>query len=287
MPRQGVLPKRPVPITNYQLPITNYQLPITNYQLPITNYQLLIINHQSPITNGAFAFPITRLPDFPITQSCFSITRLPDYPITQSEISRSPDPPNSSIVACPAADIPSRRTTRHTVIPRIFTSRLRLQWSTYHVSRANFSSQRIAFRPFTCAHPVMPGFTSCRLACSGVYRSRYSITSGRGPTRLNSPRSTFHNCGSSSRLMARSHRPSRVSLTSSPRSLPSPSRASVIVRNLTSSNTFASFPGRLCRNSTGLPSFIRTSAATIAITGDRHTSSAAAITLSNAAFTHV
>ena len=54
----------------------------------------------------------------------------------------------------------------------------------------------------------MPGRTSWRRACSGEYSGRYSISSGRGPTRLISPASTLTSSGSSSRLVRRSHRPS-------------------------------------------------------------------------------
>ena len=48
------------------------------------------------------------------------------------------------------------------------TSSQKLQWSTYHTSRANFRSQLTSLRPFTWAQPVIPGFMSCRRACSGV-----------------------------------------------------------------------------------------------------------------------
>src|ERR1051326_1886096 len=209
----------------------------------------------------------------------FCILRSPDHRIT-----RSPDPRTPPIVACPACEIPCRVTPLHIVRARIFASSHRLQWSTYHVSRLNFSSQVIAFRPFTCAQPVIPGFTRCRRACSAVYRGRYSTNKGLGPTKLNSPRSTFHNCGNSSRLNCRNRRPSPVSRSSSESGFPCPSRASVIVRNFTSSKIFSSFPGRLCRNSTGLPIFILTSSAITASAGDSNTNSAAAPTRSIADF---
>ena len=44
---------------------------------------------------------------------------------------------------------------------------------------------------------------------SGYWATAYG-TSGRGPTRLISPRSTFHSCGSSSRLVRRRNAPTRV-----------------------------------------------------------------------------
>src|ERR1700731_4172737 len=43
-----------------------------------------------------------------------------------------------------------------------------------------------------------------------LYCSYSSGKGGRGPTRLISPRSTFHNCGSSSRLYFRKNLPSGV-----------------------------------------------------------------------------
>ena len=42
------------------------------------------------------------------------------------------------------------------------------QFSTYHTSSANLSCQLAAFLPFTCAHPVIPGFTSCRRISSAL-----------------------------------------------------------------------------------------------------------------------
>ena len=57
----------------------------------------------------------------------------------------------------------------------------------------------------------MPGFTSWRRWYSGGYCSTSSGISGRGPTMLMSPFSTFQKFGSSSRLVARRKRPTRVS----------------------------------------------------------------------------
>src|SRR5271157_1054895 len=125
------------------------------------------------------------------------------------------DPRNGTTVTSPRPEMPSRRRTLTRVIVRILASSLNDQWSTYQVSSRNFSSQSIAFRPLTCAQPVIPGRTSWRLACSGVYRARYCISSGRGPMRLKSPLSTFQSWGSSSRLVLRRNRPSRVSRSES------------------------------------------------------------------------
>ena len=56
---------------------------------------------------------------------------------------------------------------------RMRASSRRLQWSTYHTSRESFSSQEMAFRPLTWAHPVIPGeHVVLSRICSGEYRSR-------------------------------------------------------------------------------------------------------------------
>src|SRR5690606_19272141 len=135
------------------------------------------------------------------------------------------------------------------------------QLSTYQTSYSNFSSQESAFRPFTCAQPVMPGRTLCRRACSGVYKGKYSIRSGRGPTRLMSPLRTLNNSGSSSKLVLRKKRPSLVKRCSSGSRRPCASRASVIVRNLYIVNGFPCSPGLTCLKITGEPSDILTKTA--------------------------
>ena len=86
---------------------------------------------------------------------------LSDFPLVEAV------PMNSGIVASPSALIPSRFSTFHAVRTRIFRSSKKDRLSTYQTSRANFSSQVIAFRPLTCAQPVRPGLTSWRRACSG------------------------------------------------------------------------------------------------------------------------
>ncbi len=142
-------------------------------------------------------------------------------------------PVNLDIVASPDALIPSRTMTLRTVSHRIFRSTQKDRLSTYQTSNANLSSQLSALRPFTCAHPVTPGRISWRRACSGEYKGRYSINSGRGPTKLISPLSTFHNSGSSSKLVDRKNFPNPVRRSASGRSSPPGPRSSVIVRNLT------------------------------------------------------
>src|SRR5947207_1603311 len=97
------------------------------------------------------------------------------------------EPRNGSMVAWPGALTPWPLNTCATVLPMISRSRRVERWSTYHTSNANFSSHVTALRPFTCAQPVIPGRTSWRRACWVVYSGRYSMSSGRGPTRLMSP----------------------------------------------------------------------------------------------------
>ncbi len=89
------------------------------------------------------------------------------------------------------------------------------------------------------------GRTSCRRACSGEYSPRYCIRSGRGPTRLMSPRRTFHSSGSSSRLVPRRKRPKEVRRRASGSGIPLASLASLIVRNFSSVNGLAAQAGPL------------------------------------------
>src|SRR5579863_1919165 len=60
--------------------------------------------------------------------------------------------------------------------------------------------------PLTCAHPVIPTLSACRLLYL-VTSCRNFCTkcgrSGRGPTTLMSPFKTLMNCGNSSRLVLR------------------------------------------------------------------------------------
>ena len=78
----------------------------------------------------------------------------------------------------------------------------------YRRSRRTISSNVVRLRPLTCQSPVMPGFaSSTRRRCHGWYCSTSKGSGGRGPTSDMSPRSTFQNCGSSSRLVLRRNRP--------------------------------------------------------------------------------
>ena len=77
---------------------------------------------------------------------------------------------------------------------------------------------------------------------------------GRGPTSVMSPRSTFQNCGSSSRLVRRRKRPIGVLRGSSSRAQIGPvalSASSNIERNFHILNDRPSRPMRSCRKKTG------------------------------------
>jgi glycosyltransferase involved in cell wall biosynthesis len=155
-----------------------------------------------------------------------------------------------------------------TVIQSILISSIRFQLSTYQTSNLNFSSQLIAFLPFTWAHPVKPGFTSCLLACSGEYRSRYLTSKGLGPTKLISPFNILYNSGSSSILVLRKNLPNLVSLSVSGNKFPSASFLSIMLRNLNIVNTLPCKPGRFCRKKIGEPNLILTNKHTINNIGD-------------------
>src|SRR5690606_29451558 len=175
-------------------------------------------------------------------------------------------------------------TTVIRVIHNILRSSQKDQLSTYQTSYANFSSQESAFLPFTWAHPVIPGRTSWRRAGSGVYNGKYSISNGRGPTRLMSPLSTLNSSGSSSKLVLRKKRPNLVSRCSSGKRRPFSSRASVIVRNLYIVNGRPCNPGRTCLKITGLPAFAQTKAAITSISGDKTMRSTAEAVTSKSRF---
>src|SRR5690606_34232549 len=112
-------------------------------------------------------------------------------------------PVKTSIVAEVCEFIPSDLKTLRTVIHKIRKSKTKLMLSTYHTSYSNFCFQDIAFLPFTCAQPVIPGHTSCLRRCVSLYKGRYCTNKGLGPTRLISPFNTLINCGISSNEVLR------------------------------------------------------------------------------------
>src|SRR5690606_9285802 len=130
------------------------------------------------------------------------------------------------------------------VLNRICRSNTKLWFSTYQTSYSNFCSHDIALRPFTCAHPVIPGFTSWRFCCHSLYKGKYSGNKGLGPTKLISPFSTFNNCGSSSNEVLRTKRPTVVRRWASGSNCPAASLLSFIVLNLIIVNMHSFLPGR-------------------------------------------
>ena len=154
----------------------------------------------------------------------------------------------------------------------------------YSRSTARRSSKRSSPRPFTCIGPVIPGLTPSRTRCSGRYRATICSSSGRGPTRLISPRTTFQSCGSSSRLVLRRTRPTRVTRGSrtslktgsgrrstSTRSERRSSASQTIVRNLSIRNGLPFAPTRVWWKSTG-PLDVFTASASARRSGDSTTS---------------
>ena len=82
----------------------------------------------------------------------------------------------------------------------------------YSRSRRTQSLKSVTLlRPLICQRQVKPGLTLKRRRCARSSNRRTSSTgSGRGPTRLISPRRTFQSWGNSSKLYRRRNRPNRV-----------------------------------------------------------------------------
>ncbi len=80
-----------------------------------------------------------------------------------------------------------------TVNSRSFRSSSNDVVSTYSMSRSEASCIGTSPRSDVCHSPVMPGFTRCLRCCHGSYRSTMWTSSGRGPTRLICPATTFQN----------------------------------------------------------------------------------------------
>jgi hypothetical protein len=97
------------------------------------------------------------------------------------------------------------------------------------------------------------------------------MSSGRGPTRLISPRSTFHSSGSSSRLVARRNAPRRVTRAASLSNQTSPRRGDRIVRNFQMRIGLPRSPGRTWRKKIGRPMVAAIATAVQAMTGPSRT----------------
>ena len=156
---------------------------------------------------------------------------------------------------------------------KIFISSLKDRFCSYQASSSNFFSHAIAVRPLTCAQPVTPGSTLWRIRWSSLYSSRYSGSSGLGPTRLMSPFKTFQSCGISSSEVLRRKLPSGRAVL-----------LSLNVRNLISIKILSPNPGRRWQKN-GFP-FVRNKSRSISITksGDRRISPVAAKNISKTLF---
>ena len=105
---------------------------------------------------------------------------------------------------------PLQPSTFRGVRQRSSISVLRLWFRTYQRSIRDHSSKPMSLRPLTCQRHVSPGFTARRRSCQGSKRATSRMSSGRGPTSDICPKSTWNNCGVSSRLVFRRMRPSGV-----------------------------------------------------------------------------
>src|SRR5262245_14639835 len=120
----------------------------------------------------------------------------------------------------PAPPVTKHCIDRYHPVPHITTQAVRIrilksshsdQLSIYSRSILTHSSKlQILFLPLTCQRQVIPGLMLSFRLCQNSYRSSSCRKAGRGPTRLISPLSTLHNCGSSLRLYFRRKRPKDV-----------------------------------------------------------------------------
>src|SRR5690625_943309 len=126
----------------------------------------------------------------------------------------------------------------------ILISNKKERLSTYQTSYSNFCCQEMAFLPFTCAHPVIPGQKLLRFFCVSLYKGKYCINNGLGPIKLISPFNTLSNCGISSKEVFRTKLPTLVKRSPSGSRFPFLSFLSFIDLNLIILNIFSFLPGR-------------------------------------------
>ena len=130
---------------------------------------------------------------------------------------------------------------------------------------------------------MIPGFTSRTFLSARLYFAVYSGTSGRGPTRLISPRSTLNSCGSSSILLRRRSLPILV-IRRSPEAVifsPCLSAPRTMLRNLMTWKGLPFWPTRHCRKKIGPRDSSRTASAQRRRKGAAITNTAAAPAESN------
>jgi hypothetical protein len=160
---------------------------------------------------------------------------------------------NLTVVACPWSDTPCRVTITQSARSRMRTSSHWLRWSTYQTSSSSLSSHGPSMRPLIGAQPVMPGRTSCAARLLRAVALQVLDQHGPRATSDNSPTSTLSISGSSPSDVERRNRPKSMGRCPSGNRSPSGRRSLVIVRNLRSSTSSPSRPGRCWRNSTGGP----------------------------------
>lgn len=112
-------------------------------------------------------------------------------------------------------------------------------------------SRYSSLRYLRLAGPVIPGRRRNIALSSPVKQSAYPGTSGRGPTKLISPISTFHSSGNSSILYLRNVAPNGVMRLSPATETDDWSVPTRIVRNLYIVNKCPPFPMRFCLYSIG------------------------------------
>ena len=114
-----------------------------------------------------------------------------------------------------APQTPRRVRMTGSVRRRIDRSSPKDQLFKYARSYRSLISGSVEYSPETCARPVSPGRAACRSAAARdrlrVNARANSGRSGRGPTRLMSPRSTFQSCGISSIARGAQRAPDRAS----------------------------------------------------------------------------
>ena len=118
---------------------------------------------------------------------------------------------SSCSVPVPPSTTPSWSATALMVPKKHLTSSQKLICSTYQPSSFAFSVISSSSRPWICAQPVRPGRTSFAPYLSrSANRSYWFQRAGRGPMTAISPTRIVHSWGSSSRLVLRRKRPTRV-----------------------------------------------------------------------------
>src|SRR5207302_4684752 len=95
----------------------------------------------------------------------------------------------------PPHTAPARAVSSVVVFSRLFRSSFSDQFGSYARSSRTRSSYPRAERPLICQYPVRPGRTLRSWGTLSPYRVGSAVVTGRGPTRLSSPRITLISWG--------------------------------------------------------------------------------------------